>query len=79
MDTNNLPKLDREDPNWDVPQAVEISVRAIRKARGLKNPEDCDRDRLEYERVVQAFLLDVLAALDDDEDAADSSVAGGAA
>ncbi|ASW03180.1 hypothetical protein [Paraburkholderia aromaticivorans] len=67
MDTNTPPKLDRDDPNWDVSQAVEISVGAIRKARGLKNPDDCVQDTPEYERVVQAFLLDVLAALDDDE------------
>lgn len=74
----NPPKLDRDDPNWDVPQAVEMSVRVNRKARGLNNPEDCVRDAPDCEWVIQAFLLDVLAALDDDEDASDSSVAGGA-
>lgn len=40
MDTNNPPDLDRDDPNWDVSQAVEMSVRASRKSRGLKNPEE---------------------------------------
>lgn len=67
MDKNNPPKLDRDDPNWDVSQAVEMSVRAIRKVRGLKNPEDCVQDTEEYERVVQAFLLDVLVALDEQD------------
>lgn len=67
MDKNNPPKLDRDDPNWDVSQAVEMSVRAIRKVRGLKNPEDCVQDTAEYERVVQAFLLDVLVALDEQD------------
>lgn len=65
MDTNKPLKLSRDDPMWDVTAAVENSVRDARKARGLKNPEDCVPETPEHERVVQAFMLDVLAALDD--------------
>jgi hypothetical protein len=76
MDTNNPPKLDRDDPMWAAARVIENSVRAIRKARGKKNPEDCIRGTPEYELVLEEFLHDVLAAIGDEEDEADSYGAG---
>jgi hypothetical protein len=78
MDTNNPPKLDRDDPMWDVAKGIEDTVRAIRKARGVKNPEDCPPGTPEHEAILQEFLLDVLAALGDEDDEADSFGAGAA-
>jgi hypothetical protein len=68
MDRNKPRKLSRNDPVWDVPADIENSVRKARKARGLKNPEDYNADTPEHDRTVEAFMLDVLAALDDAED-----------
>lgn len=41
----------------------EDSVRAIRKAKGLKNPEDCVRGTPEFDEVEEAFLTDMLSFL----------------
>jgi hypothetical protein len=59
MDTP-LIRLDRDDPMWNVAIAVENSMRAIRKARGKKNPEDCAPGSQERETIVNEFLSDVL-------------------
>lgn len=80
MDKNDPPKFDRGDPMWDVAHAIENSVRAIRKARGKRNPEDCIQGAPDHEEVLNEFLEDVLAAIgdeeDEDEDEADSFGAG---
>lgn len=78
MENNNPPKLDRDDPMWNVAQAIENSVRAIRKARGKKNPEDCVPNTPEHEQVLNEFLEDVLGAMGGDEDEPDGFGAGAA-
>lgn len=61
---NNLTKLPApDDPIWEVATAIENSVRAIRKARGRMNPEDCIRGTQDYQTVIHEFLLDVFAAM----------------
>jgi hypothetical protein len=78
MDTNNPPQLERDDPMWDVAQVIENSVRAIRKARGKKNPEDCVPGSPEHELILNEFLSDVLTTLAEPDDEADSFGAGAA-
>jgi hypothetical protein len=78
MDTNNPPKLNRDDPIWGVAQAVAIAVLAIRKARGKKNPADCVFGSPEHLLVVNDFLSDVLTSLAEPEDEADGFGAGAA-
>ncbi|WP_244207943.1 hypothetical protein [Paraburkholderia hospita] len=56
---------------WRVAQAVEGSVRTIRKARGKSNPEDCTPGTLEYEVVTMEFLDDCIRSLGGDPDADD--------
>lgn len=68
MNTNNPPKLDRDDPMWDAAAAIENSVRAIRKARGKKNPEDCVQGTAEHEEILHEFLEDVIDAIGGEDD-----------
>jgi hypothetical protein len=78
MDKNTPPKVDRDDPMWDVAQVIENSVRAIRRARGKKNPEDCVPGSPELELVLNEFLSDVLTSMAEPEDEPDGFGAGAA-
>ncbi|HEY4295525.1 MAG TPA: hypothetical protein VGM85_03555 [Paraburkholderia sp.] len=69
-------KLSRDDPMWSVAKAIEHSVRAIRKARGRKNPEDCVPGSHEHELVLNEFLSDVLTSIAEPDDEADEFGAG---
>ena len=69
MKANELDEHVPDDPLWRVAQAVEGSVRTIRKARGKLNPEDCTPGTLEYEVVTMEFLDDCIRALGGDPDA----------
>lgn len=71
MKANELDKLVPDDPMWRVAQAVEGSVRTIRKACGKLNPEDCTPGTPEYEVVTMAFLDDCIRSLGGDPDAID--------
>ncbi|OUL92603.1 hypothetical protein [Paraburkholderia hospita] len=71
MKANELDKHVPDDPMWRVAQAVEGSVRTIRKARGKLNPEDCTPGTLEYEVVTMEFLDDCIRSLGGDPDADD--------
>ena len=71
MKANELDNLIPDDPMWHVAQAVEGSVRAIRKACGKLNPEDCTPGTLEYEVVTMEFLDDCIRSLGGDPDADD--------
>jgi hypothetical protein len=72
-----LIRLDRDDPMWNVAIAIENSMRAIRKARGNKNPEDCGPGSKERETIVNEFLSDVLTYFADTIDEADDLGAQG--
>lgn len=78
MDPNNQPEPDRDDPMWNVARAIEGAVRAIRKARGSKNPEDCIPGTPEHEQIREEFIEDVLASLGTEDDEADSFGVGAA-
>jgi hypothetical protein len=71
MNANELDQRFPEDPMWNVAQAIEGSVRAIRKARGKLNPEDCVPGSIEYEAVTMDFIDDCIRSLGGDPDAED--------
>ena len=48
--------------------ALEHAVRAVRKAQGKKNPEDCVLRSREWAAVAEAFLNDVARAAGADPD-----------
>jgi hypothetical protein len=76
MNENERHKLAPDDPMWAVAQAVEGSVRAIRRARGKLNPEDCTPGTVEYEAVTMEFLDDCIRSLGGDPDAEDDADSG---
>ncbi|MFM0178150.1 hypothetical protein PQR52_06760 [Paraburkholderia aspalathi] len=78
MANNNPPKLKRDDPMWDVALAIENSVRAIRKAGGKENLEECTLGTPEHEQVLNEFLEDVLGAIGGEEAEAGNFGAGAA-
>lgn len=78
MDKNTPAKPNCNDPMWDAAQAIENSVRAIRKARGKKNPEDCVPGSAEHEVILDEFLNNMLTSLGDHEDETDGFGAGAA-
>lgn len=62
------------DPIWAELRALEISIRAIRKAQGKMNPEDFVAGTLECSTAMEEFARDIarilaldLQAFDDDE------------
>jgi hypothetical protein len=55
-------------PRWSEALALENSVRAVRRARGKKNPEDCLRGSPEWQDIEEDFLRDLLRAMDGDPD-----------
>ena len=71
MNENELDQRFPEDPMWNVAQAIEGCVRAIRKARGKLNPEDCTPGTIEYEAVTMDFIDDCIRSLGGDPDAED--------
>ena len=71
MKENELDKPTPDDPMWNVAQAIEGTVRAIRKARGKLNPDDCTPGTLEYEAVTMEFIDDCIRSLGGDPDAED--------
>jgi hypothetical protein len=72
MKENELDKpTPPDDPMWNVAQAIEGAVRAIRKARGKLNPDDCTPGTIEYEAVTMEFIDDCIRSLGGDPDADD--------
>lgn len=71
MKENDFENLAPDDPLWNVAQAVEATVRAIRKACGKLNPEDCTPRTFEYEAVTLEFIDDCIRSLGGDPDAED--------
>jgi hypothetical protein len=63
--------LDPNDPMWSLARSMENTVRTIRKARGLRNPEDCVQGTLDHEDVTVEFLKDLMRMMGDDPDAPD--------
>ncbi|QGZ58499.1 hypothetical protein [Paraburkholderia acidiphila] len=53
------PKPPPHDPIWAEARALEASIRAIRRAQGKMNPEDCVPGSLESLAVMEAFVRDV--------------------
>ncbi|SIT43763.1 conserved hypothetical protein [Paraburkholderia piptadeniae] len=58
--------LDPNDPMWSLARSMENTVRTIRKARGLRNPEDCVQGSDEHEEVSVEFLKDVMRLMGED-------------
>ncbi|MDP9651877.1 hypothetical protein [Paraburkholderia caledonica] len=48
---------------WDEMTTLHISVSAIRKARGKRNPSDCEANTAEYEKVVIEYVEDLECAM----------------
>ncbi|SIT51128.1 conserved hypothetical protein [Paraburkholderia piptadeniae] len=69
MKANESDKLAQSDPMWEAAQAIKGCVRAIRKACGKLNPEDCEPGTIEYEAVTMEFLDDCIRSLGGDPDA----------
>ncbi|MGO4326773.1 hypothetical protein AB4Z48_18260 [Cupriavidus sp. 2TAF22] len=63
MTSKPLHELPYDHPLREEARNFEDSVRAIRKAKGLKNPEDCVRGTPEYDDVEEAFLTEMLSYL----------------
>ncbi|MEX3951597.1 hypothetical protein AB4Y40_28060 [Paraburkholderia sp. EG287B] len=53
------PKPPQDDPIWAEARALEASIRAIRRAQGRRNPEDCVPGSPESFAVMEAFVRDV--------------------
>lgn len=66
-----LPQFDKDHPIWEEARSFENSVRAIRKAKGKMNPEDCERGTPEFERIEEEFLTDLLRFLPEDSSGGD--------
>ncbi|HVE09208.1 MAG TPA: hypothetical protein VNE00_18285 [Paraburkholderia sp.] len=64
MDKNEYPETEPGASAYYAAMAIEHSVRAIRKAQGKKNPEDCVIRSPEWAAVEQDFLNDLARALD---------------
>jgi hypothetical protein len=77
MKANDFENLASDDPLWNVAQAVETAVRAIRKASGKLNPEDCTLGTFEYEAVTLEFIDDCIRSLGGDPDDEDDGSAPG--
>jgi hypothetical protein len=68
MDMDEYPEIEAGSSAYYAAMALEHAVRAIRKAQGKKNPEDCvPRSRL-WAAVEEDFLNDLLRALDSNAD-----------
>ncbi|WP_211254081.1 hypothetical protein [Paraburkholderia nodosa] len=53
------PKPPQDDPIWAEARALESSIRAIRRAQGKRNPEDCVPGSPESLAIMEAFVRDV--------------------
>ena len=53
------PHPPKDDPIWAEARALEASIRAIRRAQGKKNPEDCVPGSPECLAIMEAFVRDV--------------------
>ncbi|MEX3939363.1 hypothetical protein AB4Y44_07365 [Paraburkholderia sp. BR10937] len=53
------PKPPQDDPIWAEARALEASIRAIRRAQGKRNPEDCVPGSPGSFAVMEAFVRDV--------------------
>ncbi|MCP3718918.1 MULTISPECIES: hypothetical protein [unclassified Paraburkholderia] len=53
------PKPPQDDPIWAEARALEASIRAIRRAQGKRNPEDCVPGSPESLAIMEAFVRDV--------------------
>jgi len=58
-----LPQFPKDHPIWEEARAFEDSVRALRKAQGKKNLEDCEIGTDEFARIEEEMLLDMLSFL----------------
>ncbi|GAB2886073.1 hypothetical protein GCM10027093_21420 [Paraburkholderia jirisanensis] len=68
MDMDKHPKIEPGTPQYDMAMSIENTVRAIRKAKGKKNPEDCVLYSDEWQAVDADFVRDLLRALGGDPD-----------
>jgi hypothetical protein len=64
-------------PLWNEAQSLEATVRAVRKARGMLNPEDCEPGSSQQEQVTMDFLRDVMRAMGEDPDADEDTESDG--
>jgi hypothetical protein len=63
MDMDESPEIEPGASAYYAAMAIEHTVRAIRKARGKKNPEDCVVRSREWAAVEEDFLNDLALAL----------------
>jgi hypothetical protein len=63
MDTNEYPEMEPAACAYYAAMAIEHTVRAIRRAQGKKNPEDCALRSREWAAVEEEFLNDLARAL----------------
>jgi hypothetical protein len=68
MDMDEYPEIEPGASAYYAAMALEHAVRAIRKAQGKKNSEDCVVRSQEWAVVQEAFLNDLLRALGGDQD-----------
>ncbi|GAB2885912.1 hypothetical protein GCM10027093_21220 [Paraburkholderia jirisanensis] len=62
MDMDEYPEIEPGASAYYAAMALEHAVRAIRKARGKKNPEDCVARSPEWAAVEEDFLNDLARA-----------------
>ncbi len=78
MDNEKDTRLVPGQPRYAEAIALENTVRAVRKAKGKKNPEDCAYGTPAWEAVTEDFLRDLLGAsarVPDTEDRANGKTA----
>ncbi|MGF6604538.1 hypothetical protein P3T23_009294 [Paraburkholderia sp. GAS448] len=68
MENENIPRFGPDHPRYPESQALGLSVAAMRKAKGLRNPDEFEPGTPEFAAAEEAFLRDVLRALGDDPD-----------
>ena len=69
MDMDEYPEIEPSASAYDAAMALEHAVRAIRKAQGKKNPEDCVMRSREWASVEEDFLNDLLRTMGGEPDA----------
>ncbi|ENH6337990.1 hypothetical protein ABWH74_001290 [Burkholderia vietnamiensis] len=73
MENEKQSRLRPGDPGYDEAQALERTVRIVRKAQGKKNPGDFAYGSPEHQAAEEEYLRDLLRAMGEDPDEPESA------
>ncbi|MDR5877609.1 hypothetical protein [Caballeronia sp. LZ032] len=74
MNKDQLPFIDSDDPHFQHARALSLSVGAIRRAQGKRNPNDFAVGTIEWHLAIEDFASDVLRALTDETEGTNMQV-----